>query len=228
MRLLIVNRVHTQNTMQKTRQQIIDVLNHLGRATVHEIVDELHRIRDDEITPVTVRHHLNLLRKDKLICCPEQKHRNKPGRPQHIYELTNKAHDHLPTNYQQLSERLIHELQRQLPPENVNVILEGVADDMAATANIRNTDTQTRLGCVKSYLSEHGYDAHWTEEEEDFILHTSNCPYHETAQHSDALCKMDMKLIAKLVGVVPRRVSRVVEGSPTCAYAFPKSSFRTI
>ncbi|MEO0562380.1 MAG: hypothetical protein AAF125_09705 [Chloroflexota bacterium] len=211
--------------MQKTRQQIIDVLNHLGKATVQEIVDELHHIRGDQITPVTVRHHLNLLQKENLICCPEHKHRSKPGRPQHIYKLTDKAHDHLPTNYQNLTENLLLELRKRLPPAEVNVIIEGVADDMAAVADINTTSAEERMDMVVEYLDQQGYDASWETTDNAFVLHTSNCPYHEVAQHDDALCKMDMRLITRLVGVVPRRTALVAEGCATCSYEFPKTAF---
>jgi DeoR family suf operon transcriptional repressor len=208
--------------MQKTRQQILDVLNHLGRATVHEISKELQQMRGDNITPVTVRHHLNLLQKENLITCPEIKHRNKPGRPQHVYELTGKAHDHLPTNYEQLAENLLFELRRHLPKSNVNVILEGVADDMSMAAGIPDTDIENKLDLVVNYLSQHGYDASWEEREFDYILHTSNCPYHHISQHDESLCQMDMRLISNLVGKVPRRTALVANGDSTCSYAFPK------
>jgi len=207
--------------MQKTRQQILDVLNHLGKATVQEIVEELQRMRGDGITPVTVRHHLNLLQRDNLIHCPEMKHSNKPGRPKHVYELTSKAHDHLPTNYQHLTENLLSRLKEHLPQSNINVILEGVALSMASEACIPETTLENKFDIVVEYLNDHGYDAEWEASDEGFILHTSNCPYHDIAQHDEALCKMDMRLIASLMGVVPRRIALVSDGDATCSYLFP-------
>jgi predicted ArsR family transcriptional regulator len=209
--------------MQKTRQQIIDVLNHMGRGTVNEIVEELQRIRGDKITAVTVRHHLNLLQREELICCPDMRHRNKPGRPQHIYTLTDKAHGHLPTNYKYLTETLLYEIRKHLPPDNVNVILEGVADDMAEAAHIPDAPLAQRFDMVVEYLNRHGYEAYWEEHSEVYTLHTSNCPYHDVAHHDDSLCQMDMRLVAKLMGVVPRRGTRVAEGGSTCSYDFPKA-----
>ncbi len=207
--------------MQKTRQQILDVLNHLGKATVQQIVDELQRLRGDDITPVTVRHHLNLLQRDSLIHCPGMQHSNRPGRPKHVYELTIKAHDHLPTNYQHLTGSLLSRMREHLPPANINVIFEGVAVSMAAEACIPDTSLEDKFDIVVEYLSEHGYDAEWEVSEEGYMLHTSNCPYHDIAQHDETLCNMDMRLIASLVGVVPRRISLVAKGDATCSYLFP-------
>jgi len=210
--------------MQKTRQQILDILNHHGQATVQEIAEQLREQRGDNITAVTVRHHLNLLQKQELITAVDTRQQNKPGRPQHIYELTDHAHNHLPSNYQQLTTSLIKQLQQQMQPPEVNVIFEGIADSMAAQAqaeSIARLSTTQRLEVVVEYLNSHGYDAMWEDDKEGYLLHTSNCPYHDVAKDNDVLCQMDLRLISSLMGVVPRRLSRVSCGEATCSYLFP-------
>lgn len=210
--------------MQKTRQQILEILNHRRQATVQEIVQELHQRRNDEITAVTVRHHLNLLQKQNLITSPEIRHKRKPGRPQHVYMLTEKAHEHFPTNYQQLTSGIIKQLQKQLPQNQVNVIFEGIADDIAASAQIPDLPMPQRLELVVEYLNSHGYDAEWERSEEGYVLHTRNCPYHDIAHEDDTLCQMDLRLVASLMNVVPRRLSLVSCGQATCSYLFPDDS----
>lgn len=207
--------------MQKTRQQILDILNHLGKATVQEIVEELQKVRQDNITAVTVRHHLNMLQKENLIVCPQIRHKSKPGRPQHVYKLTEKAREHLPTNYPQLTLGVIQEIRKQLSSNGVNVILEGVADNMAMAANIPPMPLEQRLSAVIQYLNELGYEAHWESADSGYLLHTSNCPYHSISVYDNSLCHMDMRLITQLVGVVPRRHSRISDGETSCSYFFP-------
>lgn len=209
--------------MQETRKQILEVLNHRGQATVDEIVTDLQERRGDQITAVTVRHHLTRLQKDNLINCPEIRHRNKPGRPQHVYVLTEKAHQHFPSNYQAVTLGLLTQIRKQLPPDHINVIIDGMADDMAAAADIPDLPLRERLNLVVEYLNAQGYDAHWETQDADIILHTSNCPYHEVSKHDEALCRMDMRLIASLVGIVPRRVERISDGNLTCSYLFPQA-----
>lgn len=208
--------------MQKTRQQILDILNQHGKATVNDIVEALQKIRGDNITAVTVRHHLNLLQKEELIASPEIKHATRPGRPQHIYILTNKAKEYFPHNYGSFTKTMIEELRRQLPPPAVNVIFDGIASNMAQEANIPDLPISERLDLVAEYLNEHGYSAEWEITEETLILHTSNCPYHEISHENDALCYMDMRLVSLLVGSVPRRISQISNGEATCSYAFPQ------
>ncbi|NJO83847.1 MAG: hypothetical protein HC828_14335 [Blastochloris sp.] len=85
----------------------------------------------------------------------------RPGVPQYIYSLTEKANDYFPNNYQRLSEALLQEIRRRLPPDGVNVILEGVADQLVTDACIPDLPLDQRLEWVIDYLNNHGYQAHF-------------------------------------------------------------------
>ncbi len=208
--------------MQETRQLILEILRERGQATVDDIVSDL-QTRRGSITAVTVRHHLLRLQEDNLITSPELKRRTSPGRPQHVYSLTEKAAEYFPNNYQQLAASLIEQIGKQVPAPGVNVIFEGIASQMACDANIPCLPLRQRLELVAEYLSRQGYDASWHETEADFILQTVNCPYHHINTSGNfALCEMDMRLIAALLGVVPRRIGYMAAGDSTCAYAIPK------
>lgn len=206
--------------MQDTRRYILDILKERGEATVDNIVEELQKRRGN-ITAVTVRHHLTRLQDEQLITAPQLRHRSAPGRPQHVYMLTEAAKDHFPNNYQPLAIRLLEQLSGHLPQQQVNVILEGVADHMAAEACIVEAPLLERLNQVVSYLNEHGYNAHWEVHSDGYVLRTVNCPYHHVAEKTQSLCEMDMRLIASLLGVVPRLMERIAVGDASCAYLIP-------
>ncbi len=210
--------------MQETRQHILEILNHRGQATVEEIVTELRDRRGSSITAVTVRHHLKQLQASELIDSPNLRHKSRPGRPQHVYTLTEKARDHFPDNYQNLASTLLASMREHLSDDGVNVIIEGVADRMAETAAIPDLPLPQRLNLVVKYLDEQGYDAGWEQSDDGYLLFTRNCPYHDVAQHDESLCRMDMRLIASLVGIVPRQKERVVNGDATCTYFFPHNA----
>ena len=207
--------------MQQTRRHILDILREYGEATVDDIVTELQKRRGKEITAVTVRHHLTRLQNDNLITSPQMRHRNTPGRPQHIYTLTEKAFGQTPTNYQYLADNLLQTLREHLPADGVNVILEGVASRMADDASIPVVPLRQRLNLVVEYLNRQGYHAHWEESDDGYILHTSNCPYHALAENDQALCEMDIRLVSTLLGVVPRRLTHIMSGDAACTYAIP-------
>lgn len=208
--------------MQTTRKQILEVLNERGRATVQEIVEALQERRGDNLTAVTVRHHLNLLQKQNYITTTECKHHDRPGRPQHVYHLTDDAHKHMPTNYAMLTGKLLSSMQQAVSESAFNVIMEGVADDMASCAAIpEDMPLRSRLDHVVEYLNQHGYTARYETTPDGYVLHTYNCPYHEVATQGHALCQMDARLVASLVGRLPRRVSLIVEGHASCGYLIP-------
>jgi predicted ArsR family transcriptional regulator len=204
--------------MQETRRYILEILRDRKEATVDDIVTELQQ-RRGSITPVTVRHHLNELQKHDLITAPQLRHRNTPGRPQYV--LTEGAKGQFPITYQPLTAHLMQQLKGQLPPREVNVILEGVATSMALEAQVPDAPLPQRLDAVVAYLNEHGYDAQWESHPDGYVLQTHNCPYHQLAEADHTLCEMDMRLVASLLGVVPRLIGRMSSGSISCAYMIP-------
>jgi predicted ArsR family transcriptional regulator len=209
--------------MQETRRYILNILNDRGRATVDDIVADL-RQRKGHITAVTVRHHLTRLQQENLITAPDLLHRTTPGRPQHVYALTEKAREFFPNNYVPLTSHLLGRMAAMLPTSQVNVILEGVADSMANEAGVAALPLQERLERAVDYLNRHGYDAYWEACDGGYVLHTANCPYHQVAEQTVALCDMDMRLIASMLGIVPRLLNRVSWGAPTCAYMIPSDN----
>ena len=58
-----------------------------------KIVEELQKRRGN-ITAVTVRHHLTRLQEEQLITAPQLRHRSAPGRPQHVYMITEEAKEY--------------------------------------------------------------------------------------------------------------------------------------
>lgn len=206
--------------MQQTRRTILDIIKRRGQVTVDDIVAEL-QIRQAAITPVTVRHHLKLLQQDSLVTTPELRRRNAPGRPQFVYVLTEKALSLFPNNYEHLAASLMEELRAKLPPEGVNVILEGVADRLAQDFHAQLGSMEERLDQVVLFLNSRGYEAQWFASAEGYVLQTANCPYHHIAEGNTALCSMDMRLIGTLIGTVPRLLERMSEGASTCSYLVP-------
>jgi predicted ArsR family transcriptional regulator len=210
--------------MQQTRRFIIDILRERGEATVDDIVSDLQQRRGKEITAVTVRHHLTRLQEDNMIASPQMRHRSTPGRPQHVYALTDKAFAQFPNNYQRLATGLLQGMRRHLHTDHINVILEDVADLMVMDASIPRASVEQRLAMAVDYLTRQGYEAYWEPADGGYTLFTSNCPYHHIAQGEATLCEMDMRLVAGLLGAAPRRLSHVLAGDTACAYFIPANN----
>ncbi len=201
--------------MQKTRQKIVEYLREHEEATVDELSTAL-----DDLTAVTVRHHLDVLRGEGLVSQPDVQHRDSPGRPKYVYCLTQKADSLFPRNLQSLTIHMLNELQDRLPEQEINVIFEGVADRMASgIAPGRPDETmEERLDRVAAHLSEHGYDATWDHTAGGYVLTTSNCPYSGVVDAHEELCVLDLRYISRLLGTVPRRLDHVMDGGSNCSY----------
>lgn len=212
--------------MQETRRQILEILRDRSEATVDNIVTDLEALRGS-ITSVTVRHHLTKLQENGLVDTAQMRHRATPGRPRHTYSLTDLGNSHFPNNYPDLATNLLKQIKANLPENQVNVIIQGIADNMAIEANIPQTkNLQDRLDKVVEYLNHNGYEAKWDSHEEGFVLITSNCPYHKVSHaddDDDTLCQMDMRLISQMLGIVPRMLSRASNGDDNCSYLIPEN-----
>ena len=199
---------------QKTRQSILDYVKEHGPATVDELAKVL------QLNSVTVRHHLDILRGEELIADPVIRHRNRPGRPQYTYGLSDKASTRFPKNYCELAGKLLEEVKASAPPGGLNVIFEGVAQRLAAEAPkcAGTASTAERLNLAVAFLNDHGYVASWDQGQEGYRLHTCNCPYEALAKQNPELCRMDLTLASRLLGGSVERVSRVLDGASTCSY----------
>jgi predicted ArsR family transcriptional regulator len=206
--------------MQTTRKTILHHLKTNGQATVDELALVL------KLTTVTVRHHLDILRGEGFVSDPVIRHRSSPGRPQYAYALTSKASEEFPKNYCDLAALVLEEFKARTPPQGVNVFFEGVAQRMAALAppTLPGAGLAERFERAAAYLNSQGYVAHWEQGDAGFYLHTCNCPYEALARDNQELCGMDLSLVSNLLGEVPQRVSRVVEGAATCAYFIPEQT----
>jgi predicted ArsR family transcriptional regulator len=200
--------------MQQTRKLILDYLKEHGQATVDELAGVL------DLTSVTVRHHLDILRGEGLVSEPLVRHRTTPGRPQFAYALTDKASQHFPKNYRELAATLLEEVKAFAPPQGINVIFEGVANRLSAAAPRPEPGEPLpkRLDRAVAFLNSQGYVASWEREADGYLLHTCNCPYETLAEKNQELCQMDLKFVGNLVGGEVKRVSRVIDGASSCAY----------
>lgn len=210
--------------MQETRRTILEILRQRGEATVGDIVLDLEEIRGS-ITAVTIRHHLAKLQDAGLVAIPQMRHSSSPGRPQHIYMLSEQGNSRFPNNYQTFSANLLDQVTQNLSESQVNVIFEGIADNMAKEACIPNGSTRQRLDTVVNYLNDHGYEASWDVTANGYLLATTNCPYHQiTSSHDELLCQMDIRLISQMLGVVPRLQKKVTDGDGMCEYFIPEKA----
>lgn len=200
--------------MQPTRYRILEILKEEGDATVAELARRL------DMAPVSVRHHLDVLQGQNLICTPRVRRHGTVGRPQQVYALTEAAEEHFPSNLESVTERMLAELKRVVPASYLELALERVADSMAGEANPlpAHSAVEDRLQHAVEFLNQRGYLARWETSGDSFVVYNLNCPYSRVADQHPELCIMDQRLMTHLLGASATPTSRLSEGGCRCAY----------
>ncbi len=200
--------------MQTRRQEILTILKQQGEATVDELAARL------DLTPVTVRHHLDILRADGLVEASSIRRRRGPGRPQYVYTLTTGAASHFPTDYDGLSNELLDEIKNRLGDAAVKDIFDGIADRRLEQAPRFDPDLalEDRLELLVNYMVERGHIAEWEKNDDGWFIHASNCPYQNVASKHPELCTIDQFLWERLSGTKVACRQRITEGAHSCIY----------
>jgi len=199
--------------MQDTRQQILEILKRLGDVTVQELSDGL------QLTSVTVRHHLEILRSEGYITEPEIRRSNSPGRPRYVYRLTSTAADLFPNNYSGLASALLDSIRECVSEDDQEVIIEKAAQRMIENAATLPEALDDRLSSAVTFLNQHGYTTRWTkDEDDDYVIYISSCPYHHVSQHYPEICKMDAHVVNLLTGGEATRVMTEAKDGGLCVY----------
>ena len=199
--------------MTDVRQRILTFLKEHGQATVIELAQTL------ELAPVSVRHHLEILLNQGLIRLDGVLRRPSRGRPRHIYVLTPEANAYFPNSYEDLARRLLAEMKKHLPEEQVSdffhrLAAEAVADD----AGEASEGTESRLKHATEVLSDLGYLARWEKLDGASQLHVYNCPYKGLPEEHTELCDLSLEMVSNLLQKTPRRIAHVLAGDHTCSY----------
>ena len=205
--------------MQATRERILNILKERGQVTVDELSRELG------LTAVTVRHHIDILRGERLVAAPLALRRKAPGRPKHVYTLTEKASTLFPKRYSHLVGQILDEVRAHFSPGEVDQMMRRIGERIASQAVLPiGDDFEARLAAVVEFLDGLGYMAHWEREQEqgddgDYLLYITNCPYERASRQDRTICDIDLAMLTRLLGASPRRVTWAAQGDYQCTYA---------
>jgi predicted ArsR family transcriptional regulator len=200
--------------MQSTRQEILEILKEERQATVEDLAERL------ELTPMTIRHHLNVLQAQNLVVAAKVRRSQKVGRPRLVYTLTETADDLFPQGYGKLASYLVSELKETLGVEEAQAIFRRVAERVAqdAPSPVEGRSFEERLEKAADFMEEQGFIVRWEKTDEGYIFTNINCPYRRVTREHGEICVMDTALITRLLGVEPKRLSGQQRGEAPCSY----------
>ncbi len=200
--------------MQSTRQEILGILKAERQATVEDLAERL------ELTPMTIRHHLNVLQAQNLVEAAKVRRSQKVGRPRLVYTLTQAADELFPQGYGDLARYLVGVVKEKLGKEETEDIFRRVAARMIQEAPPipDGLSFEERLGRMVDFMETQGFISRWEKTDEGYVLTNINCPYRRVTREHDEVCLMDTALIDQFLGIEPQRRSRMAKGDSSCSF----------
>jgi predicted ArsR family transcriptional regulator len=203
------------NAKHSTRDVILRAIKEANQATV----EELARIAD--VSPVTVRHHLNGLQADGLLVTETV--RRKVGRPYYVYGLSDKGQELFPQKYMRLSSRLLDELKEHFPAGTVSELFLGVVRRIVEERRngFEDSSVEGRLTYLVELLAEEGFLARWEKLPDGRYRVTEySCPYLSVGQKHAEICTFDKALIQSVLGTDVIQHGCMLEGNNCCDFTF--------
>lgn len=210
--------VTSNNGKQNTR----DVILHTLKSSNHATVEELAKAAD--ISPVTVRHHLNGLQAENLIEIATI--RRKVGRPYYVYSLSEKGHELFPQKYVRLTNRLLDELKARLPAHVVSEMFTSVVQSIVDEheGEFETLSFEGRLNYLVDLLAKEGFLAQWEKTEQGYQITEYSCPYYSVGAKHSEICSLDKELIIKVLQTPIQQHSCMLDGAECCQFTFALDS----
>lgn len=194
-----------------------EIILHALKSNSDQKVEELAEAAD--ISPVTVRHHLNALLADGLI--EVESVRRKVGRPFYVYRLSEKGMELFPKRYVSFTNRLLGEMKNHLPPEIVNTLLNSVVQKIVDEhrSDFEALPFEGRLDYLVKLLEQEGFLANWEKTEKGYMLTEYSCPYLSIGSQHSEICAFDKELMLNVMQTPIEQHSCMIEGADCCEFS---------
>ena len=210
--------------LPSTKQNILQYLLKQNRATAKQLAADL------KISTQAVRRHLNELEAEGLISYDSVQ--RKMGRPQHMYQLTDKGRDLLsPQKYSEFAVSFLDTLAETVGKEQVSKVLEKQWQRKAAEYRDRlgeGTLTQ-RIAALVQLRKDEGYMAELlqvsSQEKQEFILVEHNCAISDVAESYPSICGHELEMFAAILpDCIVKRTHWINDGEHQCGYSIKIAS----
>ncbi len=211
--------------MQRTRDEVVGILDEQGACSVSEIAQAVG------VSQGAIRRHLDIMDADGLI--ETRLERQPRGRPVTRYSLSEAGEERSAApNYSRLLDRLFPALAR-LPREAVagksgsallDRLFQELAEDVANVyaPRVRGDDLAERVEQVTVVLREEGILDEMSDDGDSFRLRNVGCPYRSTAEDTHAACAADRRTIELLLDAPVTQITTIADGSQCCEYVVAK------
>jgi len=204
---------YTSKKKRTTREIILHGIKQAPQSTVEDLAEVA------DVSPVTVRHHLNALLAEGAIEATSI--RRKVGRPYYVYSLSQRGQELFPKRYVQLTSRLLDELKDRLPQEAIGQIFEGVVETVLQEhrGEFEHLPLEERLDYLTDLLSEEGFLATWERTAGGYRLVEYSCPYLTIGSTHTEVCHFDRQLMNGILQLNVHQESCMLHGANCCEFS---------
>jgi predicted ArsR family transcriptional regulator len=206
------------NILKETRSQILLSLKNKGRMSVEGLASSLG------VSKVSVRRHLDLLRRDGLVAYEVQ--RQDRGRPGHIYFLTQKAETLFPTGYSSFALKVLNQVRANFGESGVAKVLSGQADELInhIKPELEGLDLGKRIEKLVSLINDRGYDITVHNlKDGSYLIKQRNCPILKIASEYNQCCSEELRVYQTVLEAQVFRECRIAAGARSCDYVIMPS-----
>lgn len=214
------------------------LLNEHKKQTTREVI--LHAIKESpqiaidalaeaaDVSPVTVRHHLNGLQADGLI--EAETVRRKVGRPYYVYSLSERGQEMFPKRYVRLTSRLLAEMKDRLPDEVIGEVFQGVVNSVLDEhrGEFEHLPLEDRLDYLVSLLNEEGFLSRWQKSDDGYELIEYSCPYISMGSSHTEICRFDKLLMLGVLDMPVLQNSCMLNGAACCQFSVDTTHERSV
>ncbi|MEM8828297.1 MAG: iron-sulfur cluster biosynthesis transcriptional regulator SufR [Cyanobacteria bacterium P01_G01_bin.19] len=211
--------------LPSTKQNILQDLLKQGQATAKQLA------QNQRISAQAVRRHLNELEAEGLIIY--QSVQRKMGRPQHLYQLSDRGRDRLsPQKYSEFAVSFLDTLAETVGEEQVSKVLEKQWQRKAAEYRDRlgNGSLKQRIAKLVQLRKDEGYMAelHQPEDRQEYVLVEHNCAISEVAESYPSICGHELEMFsAVLPDCIVERTHWINDGEHRCGYSITNKEAET-
>ncbi len=182
--------VMSSEPVTSTREAALTLLLRLGQATATTMASQLG------VSVQVMRRHLRSLEQEGLVESPCST--TGPGRPSHLWRLTDQGRDHFPDGSEEFTRRLLHTMASYLGPDQLQTLLGQHA--AAQARHYRNLlgdcPLEKRLQRLVELRRQEGYVADYEpcQDQHGWLLTAFHCSVARIAEQFPVICSQELQL----------------------------------
>jgi DeoR family transcriptional regulator, suf operon transcriptional repressor len=201
-------------SLPSTRRMILVSLKKRGEARAEDLANDLG------VTASAIRQHLTGLVANGFVVHREVK--GHPGRPKHLYHLTDEAETLFPKTYSELTNEVLAIVEDE-NPALLQTVFDRRRDRRIEGARRRlagKTSPDERVAELAAILDEDGYLAEWERVDADtYRITEHNCAVLGVAARYGQACSSEIEFLRKALPEADiERTSHMMAGAHRCAY----------